>query len=157
VQGVVDGLLPVAAVGGDGPGTPAGAFDDPLDRGGELGAVGRVALLQDVVEDDSVVVVGDLALVAELDRLAEDDGKVKRVFVGLAGPLGPELDGLKGLLAGFGTALGFLVPPRSRTRATARARLYHEPVPTRNDHDCGQRPVSAGNRSSPDVLGSLSG
>ncbi len=73
--------------------------------------------------------------------IAANDGKVKRVFIGLAGPLGPDLDGLKGLLAGFGTALGFLVPPRSRTRATARARLDHEPEPTRNDHDCGQRPV----------------
>jgi hypothetical protein len=36
-----------------------------------LRGVGRVSLLQGVVQDDAVVVVGDLGLVAELDRLAE--------------------------------------------------------------------------------------
>jgi hypothetical protein len=71
VQVVIDGFLAVAAVGGDGPWLAAGAPDDPADGRGELGGVGRVALFQDVVEDDAVVVVGDLGLVAELDGLAE--------------------------------------------------------------------------------------
>ena len=71
MQVVFDGLLAVAAVGGNGPGLAAGPPDDPVDGGGELRAVGGVALLQDVIEDDPVVIVGDLGLVAELDGLAE--------------------------------------------------------------------------------------
>ena len=71
VQGVVDLLLAVAAVGGDGAGRAAGAAGDPFDRGGELGCVGRVALLDGVVQDDAVLVVDQLGLVAELDRLAQ--------------------------------------------------------------------------------------
>jgi hypothetical protein len=39
--------------------------------GAELRAGGRVALFQDMVKDDAVVVVGDLGLVPELDGLAE--------------------------------------------------------------------------------------
>jgi len=71
VQCVVDALLAVTAVGGDGAGPPAGAADDPLDGRRELRRVGRVALVQGVVEHDAVVVVDDLRLVAELDRLPE--------------------------------------------------------------------------------------
>jgi len=62
---------PQATVGGGRPWLAAGALDDPLDRRRELRCVGRVALLQVVVEDDAVLVVNDLRLVAELDRLAE--------------------------------------------------------------------------------------
>ncbi len=61
----------------------AGALDDPFDRRGELRRVGRVALLQVVVEHDAVLVVDDLSLVAELDRLRVRDeitaGRVGRV------------------------------------------------------------------------------
>ena len=71
VQGVLDALLAVATVGGGGPWLAAGALDDPLDRRGELRRVRRVALLQVVIEHDAVLVVHDLGLVAELDRLTE--------------------------------------------------------------------------------------
>ena len=71
VQVVFDALLAVATVGGDGPRPPAGPADDPPDGGGELRGVGWVAPGQRVVEHDPVVVVEDLSLVAELDRLAE--------------------------------------------------------------------------------------
>ena len=70
-EGVVDLLLAVAAVGGDGAGRAAGTAGDPFDRGGELRRVGRVALLDGVVENDAVFVVGHLGLVAELDRFAQ--------------------------------------------------------------------------------------
>src|SRR3954453_12173640 len=42
-----------------------------IDRWAQLWCVGGVAPLEGVVEHDSVVVVDDLGLVAELDRLAE--------------------------------------------------------------------------------------
>jgi hypothetical protein len=71
VQGVIDALLAVAAVGSDGPGTAPGAADDPPDGGRQLRGVGRVALLQGVVRHDLVVVIGHLGFVAELDWLAE--------------------------------------------------------------------------------------
>jgi len=71
VQGVLDALLAVATVGSGGPWLAAGALDDPLDRRGELRRVRRVALLQVVIEHDAVLVVHDLGLVAELDRLTE--------------------------------------------------------------------------------------
>src|SRR5216683_5351696 len=71
VQVLFDGFLAVVAVSGDGPGLGAGPLDDPCHGRGELRAVGRVALLDGVVEDDPVVVVGDLGLVPELDGLAE--------------------------------------------------------------------------------------
>ncbi len=71
VQGVLDALLTVATVGGGGPWLAAGALDDPLDRRGELRRVRRGALLQVVIEHDVVLVVHDLGLVAELDRLTE--------------------------------------------------------------------------------------
>jgi hypothetical protein len=71
VQGVVDLLFPVAAVGGDGAGCAAGTPGDPLHGGRELRRVGGVALLDGVVQDHAVVVVGQLGLVPELDRPAE--------------------------------------------------------------------------------------
>jgi hypothetical protein len=71
VQRIVDALLTVATIGSGGPGLAAGALDDPLDGRCELRRVGRVALLQVVVQDDAVLVVDDLRLVTELDRLAE--------------------------------------------------------------------------------------
>jgi hypothetical protein len=61
VQGLVDALLAVAAVSGDGSGTAPGAGDDPFDGSSELRGVGGVALLQSVVEHDAVVIVDDLA------------------------------------------------------------------------------------------------
>jgi hypothetical protein len=50
---------------------PSGAPDDPLDRRGELWRVGRVAAFDGVVEYDPIIVVDQLALVAELDRAAQ--------------------------------------------------------------------------------------
>ena len=71
VECVVDALLAVATIGGGGPWLVAGALDDPVDRWRELRRARRVALLQAVIEDDAVLVVHDLGLVAELDRLTE--------------------------------------------------------------------------------------
>ena len=72
--------------------------------GDQHGGVGRVALLDPMVDDDAVDVVGDLCLVAELDRLAEPTlgdrtgvGVVQRHDPGrsvgdLTGETGPGLD-----------------------------------------------------------------
>jgi len=49
-------LPAIATVGGDGPGTPLGAGDDPLDGRSELRGVGRIVLLHSVVHDGPVVV-----------------------------------------------------------------------------------------------------
>jgi hypothetical protein len=68
---LVDLVFAVAAVGGDRAVWAAGAPGDPLQGGSELGRVGGVASLHGVVQHDTVVVVGQLGLVAELDRLAE--------------------------------------------------------------------------------------
>ena len=62
MQVTLDGGLPVAAVGGDRAWRAASAPGDTLDRWRQLGAVGGGAKLDAVVEDDAVVVVGDLAL-----------------------------------------------------------------------------------------------
>jgi len=70
VRVILDAFLAVAAVCGDGPWTAPGA-DDALDSRGELRSVSRIALLHGVVHDDTVVLAGDLGLVAELDGLAE--------------------------------------------------------------------------------------
>lgn len=52
--------------------------------------------------------------------IAANNGKVKRrMFHGMTLQLPLSGYGLKGLLAGLGTALGFLVPPRSRVTTTA--------------------------------------
>ena len=71
LQVAFDGGLAVAAVGGDRARRPAGAVADALDRWGELGAIGSSAVLDAVVEDDAVVIVGDLGLAAELDRAVD--------------------------------------------------------------------------------------
>ena len=71
VQGVINARLAVAAVGRNGPGFASGAGADPFDGRGELGRVSGVALVQGVVQDDPVVVVDHLRLVAELHGLAE--------------------------------------------------------------------------------------
>ena len=63
-QVVLDALLAVTAIGGDRSRRCAGALLDPSDRGSELRCVGRVALLQVVIEHDAVLVVDDLRLVA---------------------------------------------------------------------------------------------
>src|SRR5690349_14174292 len=71
VQGVLDTFLAVAAVGGDGARCAAGALGDPRDRGRQLWGVGRVACLDGVVDHDTVVVIGDLGFIAELDRFTQ--------------------------------------------------------------------------------------
>jgi len=71
VQGLINACLAVATVGSDGPGFASGTGNDTFDGRSQLGRVGRVALMQGVVEHDPVVVVDDLRLVTELDRLAK--------------------------------------------------------------------------------------
>src|SRR5207247_482596 len=70
-QVLVDGGLAVATVGGDRPWRLAGVGDDPRDGGDQQRRVGWVADHDGVVEHDPVGVVGDLGLVAELDRVAD--------------------------------------------------------------------------------------
>ncbi len=71
LEGIVDPLLPVATVCGDvrGGRPVRSLIRSPAEL--ELGRVGGIARLDVVVENHSVLVVGDLVLVAELDRLAE--------------------------------------------------------------------------------------
>jgi hypothetical protein len=71
VEVILDAFLAVATVGGDGTGRAPGAADDPFDGRGQLRRVGRVALLNSVVEHDPVLVVEDLGFGAELHRLTE--------------------------------------------------------------------------------------
>src|SRR4051794_31941259 len=71
VQVVLDAGLAVAAVGGHGARAAAGAGDHPRHSGCQLRGVGRIALIEGVVQDHAVVVVEHLALVAELDRPPE--------------------------------------------------------------------------------------
>ena len=114
-EGVVDLLFAIAAICGDGAGRPGGTAGDPLDRGGELRRVGRVALLDGVIESDAVFVVGQLGLVAELDRFPEPAlgdrpgvGVVQADSAGGAlgcGP-GPPLPRLRSDLAGRSNQLG---------------------------------------------------
>src|SRR5215207_3687014 len=141
VEAVVDLLLAVAAVGCDGTGWPAGAPGDPLDRGGELGRVGGVALLDGVVQDDAVVVVGQLGLVAELDRFAEAAlGDRAGVRVVQADPplgavrclSGQPLPGLGGDPPGRVDQLTEVVHRSGEsTTAPARSRVMHTLAPQR--------------------------
>jgi hypothetical protein len=62
VLGVVDVLLAVAAVGGDDPRRSAGASVDAFDGRRETWGVGRVGVLDIVVEHDAVLVVDQLRL-----------------------------------------------------------------------------------------------
>jgi hypothetical protein len=55
VQGVVDTLLPVAAIGGDRARAAAGAADDSFNSGGQSWRVCWVARLNSVIEHDAVV------------------------------------------------------------------------------------------------------
>ena len=71
MQVTFDGGLAVAAVGGDRAGQAPSAPVDAFDRGRELRPVGGGAVFNGVVEDDAVVVVSDLGLVAELDRAVD--------------------------------------------------------------------------------------
>src|SRR5262249_56060094 len=68
---LVNAGLAVAAIGGDLFGSAAESLVDTFDRRGELLGVGRVAGLDLVVEDQPILVVHDLGLGPELDRLAE--------------------------------------------------------------------------------------
>ena len=95
-----------------------GTSDDPLHGGGEWGRVGGVAALDGVVDDDAVVVVEDLGLVAELDRPPEPTlGDRAGVAVVPADPAGgavrsgpgQPLAGLFGDLAGGGEQPGQVV------------------------------------------------
>src|SRR4029453_6830365 len=89
VQGVIDVLLAVAAVGGHGPRRAAGPGADAACRWGRAGGVGRVAVLDIVVEDDAVLVVDQLGFVAELHRFAEAAFRDRAgVRVGQAAPPG---------------------------------------------------------------------
>src|SRR5829696_6790921 len=71
VQVILDAGLAVAAVGGHRSRLPAGAADDAFDSGFQPRSIDRVARLHVVVEDDAVIVVDQLSLVAELDRFPE--------------------------------------------------------------------------------------
>jgi hypothetical protein len=71
VQVIVDAGLAVAAVGGHRSRLPSGAADDAFDSGFQPRSIDRVARLHVVVEDDAVIVVDQLSLVAELDRFPE--------------------------------------------------------------------------------------
>ena len=71
VQVAVDAGLAVAAVGGHRSRLSSGAADDAFHSGFQPRSIGRVARLHVVVEDDAVVVVDQLSLVAELDRFPE--------------------------------------------------------------------------------------
>src|SRR5262245_17694323 len=130
VQGVIDGLLAVAAVGGNGPWDALGAFDDPFDGGRQLRCVGRIALLHSVIHDDAVIVVDYLGLVPELDRAPEAAlGDRAGIAVMQADPParpvrgepGDPLAGLCDDLAGRGEQVGQVVnragqPPASTPR-----------------------------------------
>ena len=127
-QGFVDLLFAVAAVGGDSPWCPTGAVGDPLDGGSQLWGVGGVALLDGVVQDDAVVVVGHLGLVAELDRLAEaalgDRARVRVVQADPAGGSGwrdpgESLPGLRGDLSRRSDQLSQIVDRPGELSATS--------------------------------------
>lgn len=67
----VEGCFAVAAVGGYRARRAPGALGHPFDRRSQLARIGRIAPLHTVIQHDSVVIVDDLALVPELDRLTE--------------------------------------------------------------------------------------
>jgi hypothetical protein len=71
MQVTLDGWLSVAAVGGDRAGHPARAPGDPFHGGHQLRAVRGSAVFHGVVQNDSVVVAGDLGLVPELHRAVD--------------------------------------------------------------------------------------
>jgi len=72
VQVILDLVLPVAAVSSDRLWRSPGSVHDPRPTAGaSCRRVGRVAYLDAVVDDDAVIIVGDLGFVAELDWLAQ--------------------------------------------------------------------------------------
>ena len=64
LQVTLDGWLALAAVGGDSAGHAAGAAGDPRDGRHQLRAIGGGAVFHAVIQDDAVVVVGDLGFVS---------------------------------------------------------------------------------------------
>jgi hypothetical protein len=70
-QCLFDSGLAVSAISGHGAGCLTGPVFDPLDRRSQLWCIGRVSGVYIVIEDDTVVVVDDLRLVAELDWFTE--------------------------------------------------------------------------------------
>ncbi len=129
----------VAAVCGDGAGLAAGASDDALHRWRQLRGVGRVALFQGVVQHDTVVVVDDLGLVAELNRFAQAAlGDRAGVTVVQADPPGRPGRGhpaqpLPGWAATrrvtSSSSVRSLTARRSRPRRRPRRRRRHRPRP----------------------------
>jgi hypothetical protein len=108
---VLDGLLAVAAVGGDRAGWAPGACANPIHSWCQLGCVGRVAAFDVVVHDHTVVAFDELGLVAELDRLTEPSlGDGPGIGIVQADPPGRSvrclprepLSGLRGDLPGGG-------------------------------------------------------
>ena len=178
VQVVLDAFLAVAAVGGDGAGRAPGSLLDPPDRRRQLRRVGRVAHLDGVIDDDAVVVVGDLGFVAELDRLAQaalgDRAGIAIVQAdppsGAVGDLsGHPLPGLRGDLAGRRHQLGQVVdrahqpaapPPRRRVMFAASAQAAAAVAAARrtarvaltSSRWASRAAVSANSTSSPVVL-----
>jgi hypothetical protein len=78
VQVAFDGCQAVAAVGGDCPWWAADAVGDPFNCRSQLCCIMGVSELDVMVEDDTVGVVNDLGLVAELDRLASRPLRIGR-------------------------------------------------------------------------------
>ena len=68
----------IAAVSGDRLGHLGEELRDPGDGRSEHGRIGRVALLDDVVENDALGVVGDVSLVTELDGAPQPSGARQR-------------------------------------------------------------------------------
>ena len=70
-EALFHGGLPVPTVRGDGVWCATGPGCDPPDGRGQLCCIGRVSDMELVIDDDAVVVVDDLPLVAELDGFTE--------------------------------------------------------------------------------------
>ena len=104
LQVAFDGGLAVAAVGGDRARRPPVRSRMRSTDAGELGAIRSGAVLDAVVEDDAVVIVGDLGLVAELDR-AVDAALADRPGIGIMQADQPGR-GVRGLPGQPGPGLG---------------------------------------------------
>ena len=138
-------MFAVAAVGHDRTRCPPGQLLDPSDGGLEHGGVGRVAELDVVIDDDTVLVVDDLRLAAELDRFAETAlgdrpgiGIMQRHHLTrpLWGGAGQTLTGLPGDLAGRDH--GGLQRVHQRTRSSRRGVAHGPQVPAGvADHGVG--------------------
>lgn len=71
VEIIFDRCVSAAPISGHCPWWASGAAADPFDGGCQLRCICGVSELDAVVQDDTVGVVDDLGLVAELDRLAQ--------------------------------------------------------------------------------------